>query len=247
MATRAQNLQRIRTLLDTPMPSRPDFNTIFQLELSTEADILNTTSNSGQPWAVNVFQLNYTPGLDSYNITAEGFGKPILVTRVLQGPYITRMPVDFADLTHLQYGTIWQTWGGFYQWGWGMTSTPERMSFFREGVLDSQVAVKIEPAPQESVVYEITYIPAYTGEQDPLESVIQMPEMATLVQLRVATAALPYAAWSEDETYNKGRRAELAAGFEYQLSTKEPIFKDYVRNITRPKDVILDAWVGPFG
>lgn len=244
MATRAQNLQRIRTLLDTPQPSRPDFNTLFQLELSTEADILNTTSNSGQPWAVNVFQLNYTPGLDSYNITADGFGKPILVTRVLPGPYITRLPVDFADLTHLQYGTVWQMWS---QWGWGMTSAPERMSFFREGVLDAQVAVKIEPAPIESAVYEITYIPAYTGEQDPLESVIQLPEMATLVQLRVAAAALPYAAWYEDEAQNRARRAELAQSFEYQLSTKEPIFRDYVRNITRPKDVILDSAWGAFG
>lgn len=243
MATRLENLQRIRTLLGTPMPSRPDFNTLFQLELSVEADILNTTSNANQPWAINTFSLNYSPGLDSYNITATNFGKPVLVTRVVtDNSYITRIPVDFADFTHLSYGSVWQTWGGFNSW-WGMPTTPERMSFFREGVLDAQVAVKIEPQPQEAVTYEITYVPSYTGELDPLESSIQLPEMATLVQLRVATAALPYAAWHEDDDKNMVRRKELAQSFKYQLDIKEPIFQRYISNITQPKDVFLDdAW-----
>lgn len=244
MATRSENLQRIRTLLDTPMPSRPDFNTLFQLELSNEADILNATSNADKPWAVNVTQLNYSPGSDNYNITATDFGKPVVVTRVITGnPYITRLPVPFADLNHLQYGTIWQTWQAFYGWGMGWETTPERMSFFREGVLDSQVAVKIEPAPIQSCTYEITYIPSYTGGDDPLESAIQLPEMATLVQYRVAMAALPYAAWWEDENENRLKRRELAQAFAVELGRKEPIFQRYISSIVRPKDVSLDsAW-----
>lgn len=247
MTTRAANISRVRFLLDTPYPSRPSFAQVMQLELSVETDVLNATSNADRPWAVNVFELNYSPGLDSYNITATDFGKPILVTRVLTGnPYISRLPVPFADTPHLQYGTIWQNWSAFYGWGFGWETTPERMAFMREGVSDAQIAVQIQPAPQQSAVYEITYVPIFTGELDPLESVIQLPEMATLVQLRVATACLPYAAWYEDEAANEAKRKSLAQSFAYQLGMKEPIFQRYISSIVRPKDLTIDAWTGAF-
>lgn len=247
MSTRLENLARIRTLLDTPYPSRPDYNTLFQLELATEADVLNETTNTDRPWAVNTFTLNYTPGQDAYEITNTDFAKPLLMTRILTGnPYITRMPVPFQDLNHQLYGTIWSTFDAFYQWGWGWEETPERATFYRGGQSNQTYMVSINPQPQTAVQYEITYAPSFQGELDPLENAIQLPEMASLVQLRVATAALPYAAWYEDENENRLKRKDLAQSFAYQLERKEPIYQRYISSIVKPRDVSLDSWHGAF-
>lgn len=88
--TRLENIFRVRSLLDNPMPNAPDFHRMFAEEISVEQDILNATSNAQRPWAVATYQLNYTYGQASYSISATNFGKPILVTKVINSPYIKR-------------------------------------------------------------------------------------------------------------------------------------------------------------
>lgn len=242
MATRIQNIFRVRSLLDNPYPSAPDFHALVQLELSAEADILNATSNTDKPWAIDTYQLNYTPGQQSYPIEVTNFGKAYLVTRIVPGPYITRINVPFDDLDTQQYGAIWPWYGNGGPW---MTnSTAEKMSFFREGVTNSQISVTIQPQPQQACTYEITFIPGTISGDDPLETSIQLPEHAELVQLRVAVSALPYCKWHEDEAMNQMKRKELAAAFAYQLDRKEAIFRTYISSIAIPKSVEIDDWAG---
>jgi len=80
------------------------------------------------------------------------------------------------------------------------------------------------------------------GTTDPLESAIQMPEHAYLVQLRAAMALLPYAEWGDDPVMNTDKRKQLMAGFEYQLSRKEPIFATYKHSINIPKPTFVGDW-----
>lgn len=244
MATRIQNIFRVRSLLDNPYPNAPDFSQIVQLELSAEADILNATNNSDRPWAIDTYQLNYTPGEQSYAIEVTNFGKPYLVTRIVPGPYITRLNVPFSDLDAQEYGAIWPWYGNGGPWM--NNSTTEKMSFFREGVTNSQISVTIQPQPQQACSYEITFIPGSVSEDDPLETSIQLPEHATLVQLRVATALLPYCKWHEDEGMNSAKRKELAMSFAYQLDRKEALFRTYISSMAIPRTVEISDWHGDF-
>lgn len=243
MATRLENLARVRQYLDTPYPSRPSFAQAFQMELSVEADILNESNNSDRPWAVEMTQINYSPTNLPINITVGNFGKPILVTRVVtNNPYINRVVVPFQGYNNQLYGTVWQMWDSFAGWAWNINETPERMTFFREGVTDAQVSVTVQPQPQQAVIYEISYIPSRPDDDAPLEAQIQLPEMSELVQLRVATQLLPYAAWYENEDENRAKRKDLAAAFAYQLERKEKIFERYVSSINKPRDIFISSW-----
>tara|TARA_R110000868_G_scaffold290108_1_gene550344 strand:- start:486 stop:1172 length:687 start_codon:yes stop_codon:yes gene_type:complete len=224
------------------MTQSPSFHQMFLEEISVEQDILNATTNAQRPWAVKTFQLNYTPGLDSYAISVTDFGKPLLVSRVVYSPYINRINVPFDDLNGQHWGTVFQAFNNTYGMPWNLEDTPERFSFYRENVVNSSYNVKIQPQPQQSAVYEILYAPGFIGDQDPLEATIQLPEHAELVRLRCAIGLLPYCKWSEDVGADTAKKQELRQVFEYKLNVKEPAFSRYISSITTPKDTFCGDW-----
>jgi len=232
----------MRDLLDTPNVQHPSFHSLFRQELSEEADILNATSNAQRPWAVSTYQFNYTPGQNDYTINVVGFGKPILVTKVIYSPYIKRINVPFSDFAGQEYGTVFQAFNSLYGIPWNIEDTPEQMSFWRSQVLNAEYKISLQPQPQQSATYEISYIQGYLGTDDPLESAIQLPEHAELARLRGAIAQLPYAQWSDDATADREKRSELAQAFQYQLQRKEGIFQRYISSITTPRDTEISDW-----
>ncbi len=240
--TRTENLFRIRDLLDTPNVQHPSFHQLFRQEISEECAILNATSNAQRPWAVSTYTLNFTPGQQSYALNILDLGKPILVTRVTYSPYVTRVNVPFDDFAGQHYGTVFQSFNTLYGLPWCIDDTPERMSFYRENVLNSSYRVTIQPQPQQSAVYEISYIPGYLGMDDPLEAAIQLPEHADLLRLRAAIAQLNYAQWSDNTEADRVKRNDLKEGFLYQLSIREPLFAKYISSITIPRSVYVDDW-----
>lgn len=242
MATRVENIMRIRDLLRRPYPSSPSFHDLLRQEISEEQDLVNATNNSGKPWATAEYQLNYTSGTDTYAINVSDWGKCLFAVKETTNPYIPYLPVPFDDLSSQQYGTVLQWFNNSYAQAFTLQETPERMSFYRQGVLNSQFMVKINPMPAESATYILTYLPGYIGNDDPLSSSIQMPEHAELVRLRAATALLPTAEWFEDEAANSNRRKELAQSFAFQLERKEDLFKKYLRSINVPRCVEISDW-----
>jgi hypothetical protein len=239
--TRLQNVFRIRDLLDNPLPNRPNFHQIFRQEISEEMDVVNATLNTGIPWATSTYQLNYTPGADSYDINVSDFGKILYVVKETTNPYIPYISVSFDDVSQQDYGTIFNYYGNYGQ-AFAMPQTPERMSFYREGVLNSQFKCTIQPQPRTSATYILTYLPGYIGVDDPLSAATQMPEHAELVRLRAAMALLNYAEWGDDKQANREKRADLMQGFMYQLERKERLFRNYITSINRPKSVEIDEW-----
>jgi len=228
--------------LDNPNPQAPDFHRMFAEEISCEQDILLSTTNAQRPWATKTYQLNYTYGQDFYPINCTDFGKPLLVSKVLYSPYINRVNVPFNDLNSQNFGTVFQSFNSTYGLPWNIENTPEQMSFYREGILDAQIRVTIQPQPQWSGVYEIIYAPSFVGDQDPLEACIQMPELAEVVRLRCAIGLLAYCKWSEDDAMNTEKKKELRDTFQYKLSVKEPLLQRYIASITTPRDVQISSW-----
>ncbi len=240
--TRIENIFRCRDLLRRPYPSAPSFHDLFRQEISEEMDIVNATNNSGRPWATAEYQLNYTPGINAYEIGVSDWGKILFAVKATGNPYIPFLPVPFDDLSEQNYGTVWGWFNSAYAQSFALSETPERMIFYRQGVLNSQFMVKINPQPQQSAAYILTYLPGYIGTDDPLESAIQMPEHAELVRLRMAMALLNSAEWYEDMEKNRQQRQDLATGFLYQLERKEDLFKKYIRNLNIGRMTDVSDW-----
>lgn len=244
MTTRLENIWRMRDLLDRPNPSSPTFHDYMRQELSEEQRMVNDLNNTGQPWATEVYQLNYHYGQNVYTINVSNWGKVLYVCRFTGNQYIPWVTVPFSDVDDQKYGTIWANWTNVYGSFWQPSETPEMMAFSRKGVLNSEIRVEINPMPMQNWSYQITYIPGYIGPSDPLESSIQMPEHAELVQLRGAASLTPYAEWGTEEVMNDAKRKRLATGFEYQLGSREQIFATYKHSINIPKPTWCDSWNG---
>lgn len=248
MATRLEGIMGMRNLLDFPYPNKPSFTNLLKQQISEETDIANELNNTGRPWSTQTITLNYPAnGLNTLTINAANFGKVLFVVRLLpNNPFISALPVPFADIGELQYGTILAPYYSIYaNWITVPANTVEKMAFYREDVINPQFKVKIEPLPQESCQYEVTYLVGAIGNNDPLSSSIALPEHASLAQLRGAMAQLPYAQWSEDAVADTVKKKELAAAFMYQLSRKEPIFKEYKKSLVHPRQVEID-WTGSY-
>lgn len=241
--TRTNNIFRTRDLLLRPQPQSPTFHDYLRQELSEERDITNALNNTGVAWGLAETSLNYIPGVDTYALNVTDFGKVMYVVKATTNPYIPYIQVPFQDVTDQLYGSIWSWFGGNnYAQPFVMQETPERMSFYRAGVLNAQPSVKIQPQPQTGATYTIAYLPGCLGDDDPLESGIQLPEHAELVRLRAAMALLPGCAWFEDEAMNQERRKELSMSFQYQLQRKEAIFSKYIKSINKPRITNIAGW-----
>lgn len=242
MPSRVENLFRIRSLLDTPWPNAPDFHRILQQTFSDEMDIMNRLNISEQAWAVNQYQLNYTPGLSEYQINVSDFGRPILVVRHTTNPYVPYIPVPFDTINQKQYGTIWLNfWSVYNQW-YAYPETLEHISFWRSGTENQQFLCDIQPRPREAVTYTVTYIPGYFGSDGPLNASPALSEHQELLRLRSATALLPYCRWTDDMAKDGERKKELAQAFAYQLERKEQIFDRYINSLTVNRMTDIQDW-----
>lgn len=248
MATRVENIFRVRTMLDTPMPNAPNFHRIFQQLLTEEMRMMNDLNTSTQPWAVSEYQLNYTPGTDTYAINVSDFGRPILVVRETTNPYVPFIPVPFDQITELRYGTIWN---GFWN-SWAaplvLPEALEHIAFYRSGANNQQYMCKIQPMPQTSATYIVSYIPGAIGAGDPLQTSPALSEYQELIRLRTAAALLPYVKWSENPDMDRPRKAELKEAFGFQLngidgrSGWEASFQHYIRSLVVNRISQVEDW-----
>src|SRR6185369_5344724 len=242
-----QNIFRIRDLLDSPTPQKPGFHQLLRICVSEQMDITNALNNTGLPWGESIYTLQYHPGQTEYSINVGDFGKVIFVTKVVPGPYIFEVPVPYSDRNHEHYGTVWMdfvtAWGAGVGW---LSETLEHMSFYRDGAMNPQPMVSIQPAPQQSWTYKIHYMPGYIAPNYSLETAVQLPEHQELLRLRAAMAALNYSEWGDDMAFNRQKRLDLAQGFQYQLDRKEKLFANYITSINVPRTVEVSDWAGDY-
>lgn len=243
-ATRIESIFRVRDLLDSPLPQSPSFHQLLRQQISEEMDIVNQLNNTGRAWGTAEYQLNYTPSQTVYTIGVENFGKVLSVVKVTGNPYVPFVPVPYSDFAEQRYGTILTSFYGVYGSIFPLSETPERMAFYREGVTNAQFKVSIQPAPAISWEYRITFMPGYLGNDDALETAIQLPEFAEVTRLRSAVALLNYSRWGDDEAFNRQKRMDLMQGFMYQLERKEAFLSRYIKSIDIPRILEIDSWSG---
>jgi len=242
MVSIVENMFRVRDLLDNPLPQRPPFHQLLRQTFSDLQDLTNALTNTGLVWSEYQWQLNYNPNQADYEINVSDFGKAVFATRLTGNPFIPQVAIQIGDRNKEHYGTVWQyIYGAYGQWiPWN--ESPEQLIFWRGGAYNPRQMVSVMPQPQSAQTYIIHYIPGFLANNVALSTSIQMPEHQSLIQLRSASAMLPYTEWGDDKTYNANRRKELAEGFQYQLERKEELFKDYKTSMNAAKTVTLADW-----
>jgi len=158
MANRQENIFRMRTLLDTPYASSPNLHLFVQQELSEEIDIINELNNTGVAWAENSTQLVSNGFQDTYEISASDFGKPLYVLRATNDPFVPYISVPFGDITTLDYGVVWGGINSITDGFFTNNVTPEKFAFYRSGAVNPINKVRIQPLPQQSATYTISFI-----------------------------------------------------------------------------------------
>ncbi len=242
MVSIVENMARTRDLLDNPIPQRPSFHQNLRQQFSELQDLTNALNNTGLIWGEYTYQLNYTPNQSDYEINVSDFGKCVFATRQTQNPFIPEVAIQIGDRNKQHYGSVWQYYYGAYgQWiPW--SESPEQLIFWRSGAQNPAQMVTVMPQPQSAQVYFIHYIPGFLSNDVALTTAVQMPEHQELMRLRAAAALLPYTDWGDDENLNQRKRDMLVKSFEFQLSRKEDLLKNYITSINAPKSVNLVDW-----
>ena len=205
--------------------------------------MLNELNNTGVAWTTQEWRFNYICGKSDYQINVANFGKPIQVLRETGNCQIPYIPVPFDDITEQNYGKLL---AGYYAscgipWLWD-NETIERVSFYREGAMDSQPWLSIQPMPSQNVTYIVVYLIGYNGTTDPLMAESNLPEHAEMLRLRTAMGLLPYAQWYDEDEKNRVKRKDLAEAFAYQLNRKERNYNEYKASISHGRDVDVAYW-----
>lgn len=220
MATFAEIVAGVRAMLDDPSPQSPNPRAILE-HYKLNAQLLFTQAqNSAVSWSVNSTILTTAADTDTYLITAQNFGKDVLVHTIDPANewHVERVIPRISMQSRQQgyFGPKAATTSGTYH-------TAELMVFYRE---DGSTYVQIRPQPAGSVSYKIWYDVETIGDVTLSGSPI-LPSSHPYLQLRVAASCLPYCVWTggaEDET----KRRNLGVMFAAQMQEQRDAFLKYL-------------------
>lgn len=230
----------MRPLLDDPFQQSPNLDKIVAGHLRFEQLMANRLNNTGRPWAVKTFNFNSSSATDTYTISATDFGKPLVVIKATGEEALPYVQVPFDDYNQIEYGEIPSGVSEVTPWGiW--SPTQEKITFYREGMIDPVMKMKLNPLPQDAQTYTVSYLVGAIGRSDAITVNYGIPEHAHLVEIQNAMSQLPYAKWFEDEKMNSGKRQEMVIGLKFQLDHLQPVFDNYVRDLTHGRPVEVEV------
>lgn len=207
----------------------------------------NRLNNTGRAWTVKTFTFTSDPDTDTYTLESgtpavpvADFGKPLAIVKATGEEFMPYVQIAFDDYNQQDYGIIPS---GVSQVSPFTQFSPaqEKISFYREGIIDPVMKFKLNPVPQDAHEYTISYLVGAIGRSDPLTVDYGIPEHAHLVEIQNALSQLAYSKWSEDEKANQAKREEHKQGFLFQLSLLQPVFNDYVRDLTHARPVEVEV------
>jgi hypothetical protein len=247
MATRAESISEVRSLLDDPYQQAPNLHKIVAGHLRFEQLMCNRLNNTGRPWAVKTFDFDSDPDTDTYDvatgtpaIAVADFGKPLVVVKATGNANLPFIQVSFDDYNQQDYGTI----------PLGTSDvTPleifspsmEKVTFYREGIIGPVRKMKLNPVPQTVFTYTVSYLVGAIGRDDAITVDYGIPEHSHLVEIQNALSQLPYCKWTEDPKADQIHGENLKQSFLYQLGLLEPVFAQYVRDLTHGRPVEVNV------
>lgn len=184
-----QNLAVIRRRLGQPLSDAPDDGTLLSLLVDQFAHHTTQLSVTRNHWAVNNWTLNTQAGLEEYPITAQNFGRPILLYTVDNiDPYHIRREIPFSllqDVDRRYIGPVTASPIGTN------LHTASVVSFYRkEG---QGWFLQLTPIPGNNAQYELWYETNYLYGS--LSDTPGVEIFQHLVRVQTALAALPLCAW----------------------------------------------------
>lgn len=247
MTTRAISISEVRSLLDDPYQGAPNLHKIVAGHLRFEQLMANRLNNTGRAWTVKTFTFTSDPDTDTYDIAVgtpavavADFGKPLAIVKATGEEIMPYVQVPFDDYNQQDYGIIRSGTSDVSPFS-HVSPAQEKISFYRTGGINPVARMKLNPLPQDAHEYTISYLVGAIGRGDPLTVDYGIPEHAHLVEIQNAMSQLPYAKWNEDEKSNSAKRAEMATGFVYQLNLLQPVFEQYVRDLTHARPVEVEV------
>lgn len=220
MATFSEILSGVRAMLDDPGPQTPSPRIILEHYKANAQLLLTQAQNSAVSWSVSSTTLTTAAGVDTYLITAQNFGKDVLVHTIdpANDWHVEREIPRLSMQSRQQgyYGPHQATTGGDRH-------TAELMVFYREA---GGIYVQIRPAPAGSVQYKIWY-DLETIDDVTLSGSPIMPVSHPYLQMRVAASCLPYCVWTGGPA-DEAKRANLQKMFLANLQEQRDAFLKYL-------------------
>jgi hypothetical protein len=206
-------IAQIKVLLDEPNTEHPSKRQIMINLTSNLQQYFNELQLTGAPWAIKTLTLTTSANTPEYPITANDWGKPMLVLQRESDPMIPEREVQITNIENMDYPH----------------STPA-IAFYGKSALAGGMFCRIVPTPSQvgtlTIWYKIGPAPfvALTDE-------VLMPEHHHLIIHRTALACLPYCRWYEFEKVEwPGKAMGLSQSLQGSLVGYEDSFARYKNN-----------------
>lgn len=245
MTTRAVSISEVRSRLDDPYQQAPNLHKIVAGHLQFEQWMANKLNRTNRPWAVKTWTFTSDPDTDTYTIETASvpildFGKPLVIVKATGEANYPFVQIPFDDYNQQEYGIVPPNVSEVGIWGL-ISPAIEKMSFYREGMINPTMKLKLNPVPQEAKTYTVSYMVGAIGVADGLEVNYGIPEHAHLIEVMNALARLSQCKWYEDPKMNRDKAMDLSKGLEYELGILMPEFNDYIRNLAHARPVEVNV------
>jgi len=213
----------VRILLAQPEMQQPSPHVIHKHLVYNYQLIFNVAMNAAPNWEVKSYDLNVGAGTDKFLISAQDFGKPVLIhTYNADNPQFLERPIKVCNIQDLP-----NMWRGPRQVALidnPTNPTAEVMCFYWQG---GQPWVLVRPEPTGSATYRIWYETRVVNDQ--LASAPILPVGNAYLNFSTAVDCLPHAKWQGySDELNAAKRQELGATLGQREAKHEDAFKKYL-------------------
>lgn len=223
-STFAESFSAVRTLLDDPSPVKPNPRVILE-HYKTEAQLLlNQAQNSSVSWSVRSFELTAQPDKEKYAITAQDFGKDVLVHTIDESnPWHVERQIPRTTLQSRETAYF----GPKKVVGAANCHTAAVFVLYWE---NGAPFFQIRPVPDGSVKYKVWYeIGLLGGGEIGDDTTPILPVSHPYLHLRVARSCLPYADWPElTNAEKRDKKRDLALSFSASIQEQADAFRRYI-------------------
>jgi hypothetical protein len=216
-------ISSVRILLDEPEMQRPSPHVIHLHLVSNYQLIFNVAMNASPNWEVRSYDLIVGSGTDKFLISAQDFGKPVLVhTYNASNPQFVERPISICDIQELP-----NMWRGPRQVA--LIDNPanpsaEVMAFYWQ---DGNPWVLVRPEPTGSATYRVWYETRTVKPE--LSSQPILPVGNAYLNYSTAIGCLPHCHWHgftfEQDSAHRG---ELAQSLGMREAGHHDAFKKYL-------------------
>lgn len=220
----------VRLLLDEPRAQQPSGLSVKKKVTDYCQRLINRANNTGRAWTLDETALSVAAGQDTYtlNVGSE-YGKAINVYTVDESnPNHVERSIPFFETQNLQYDWgLPDNVGSWMLTGDGSFHTAQRFAISRS--FEGDVVVRVKPTPQLACSYVFQFSTGYVANSLSLDTTVLLEQHHAVPETQSAISLLSRCRWSDDIAADRDRRKDLAASLQYDLTTFNKDFEDFLR------------------